>query len=158
MFDNVAVYGFECLAQWGQQLFAQAAEEEVPNEVDVAGGGADDGLLAVGSQPDFSRPPIRGGNLALDQTAALHSPGVMRHSAPLPSDLGRKGADLHGFVGDAAQGVEDVVVGKRKLVVCLQLAVHLVPQPLLNPHEGEPGTELAATQPNIWRGVAFVLT
>ena len=113
MFDDVVVYGFECLAQWGEQLFGQAGKEEAPNEVDVARGGFDDGSLAVGSQPDFSSPPIRGSNVALDQTAALHSLGVMRHAAPLPSDLGCKGADLHAFAGYSAQGVEDVVVGKR---------------------------------------------
>ena len=113
MFDDVVVYGFECLAQWGEQLFGQAAKEEVPNEVDVARGGFHDGSLAVGSQPDFSRPPIRGSNVAVDQTAALHSLGVMRHAAPLPSDLGCKGADLQACAGYSAQGVEDVVVGKR---------------------------------------------
>ena len=31
MFDDVVVDGFERLAQWGEQLFAEAAEEEVPN-------------------------------------------------------------------------------------------------------------------------------
>ncbi len=113
MFDDVVVYGFEGLAQWGEQLFGQAAKEEVPDQVDVAGGGVDDGSLAVGSQPDFGRPPIRGSNVALDQTAAFHSPGVMRHAAALPTDLGGQGADLHAFAGYSAQGVEDVVVGKR---------------------------------------------
>ncbi len=113
MFDNVVVYGFECLAQWGKQLFGQAAKEEVPNEVDVAGGGFDDGSMAVGSQTDFSRPPIRGSNVAPDQTAALHSPGVMRNAAPLPPDLGCKGADQQACAGCSAQGIEDVVVGKR---------------------------------------------
>jgi hypothetical protein len=31
IFDDVVVHGFECLAQWGEQLFGQAAKEEVPN-------------------------------------------------------------------------------------------------------------------------------
>ena len=84
----------------------------------------------------------------MDQTAAFHSSGVMRHAAPLPTDLGRQGADLHAVVWHFAQGVEDVVVGQRQVTVCLQLTVHLVPKPLLDPHEGEPGAEFVATQPN----------
>ena len=71
MFDDVVVYGFERLAQWSDQLFGQAAEEEATNQVDVAGGGLDDGSLPVGSQPDFGRPPIRGGHIAVDQTAVF---------------------------------------------------------------------------------------
>jgi hypothetical protein len=31
MFDDMVVYGFERQAQWGEQLFGQAAKEEVPN-------------------------------------------------------------------------------------------------------------------------------
>jgi hypothetical protein len=149
MFDDVAVNGFEGLAQWCEQVLGQAPKEEAPNQVDVARRGLHDGSLAAGSQPDFSPPPVRGSNVAPDQTAALHSLGMVRHAAPLPSDLGCKGAHLHALAGHSAQSVEDVIVGKRKFVVRLELAVHLVPQPLLNPHEGEPGTELAATKPNV---------
>ena len=112
MFDDVVVYGFERLAQWGDQLFGQAAEEEATNEVDVAVGGLDDGSLPIGSQPDFGRPPIRGGHIAADQTAALHSLGVMRYPAALPSDLSGQGADLQTSAGYSAQSVEDVVVGQ----------------------------------------------
>ncbi len=42
----------------------------MPNQVDVARGGFDNGSVAVGSQPNFGRPPVRGSNLALDQTTA----------------------------------------------------------------------------------------
>jgi len=37
MFDDVVIYGFDCLAHGGEQLFGQAAEEEVPDQVDVPG-------------------------------------------------------------------------------------------------------------------------
>jgi hypothetical protein len=73
----------------------------------------------------------------------------MRYPAALPPDPGGKDADLQASAGYSAEGVEDVVVRKRQLTVGLELAIHLVPEPLLNPHEGEPGTQLAATQPNV---------
>ena len=148
MLDDVPVYGVEGLAQWGEQFFGQASKEQPPDQVDVAGGGGDDRSPAVGSQADFGRPPVLGCQAALDQTTAFHAPGVMRQAAPLPTDQGRQGADLHTLVGYSAQGVEDIVVGKREVTVCLELAVHLVPQPLLKPHIGEPGTQFVASQPN----------
>jgi hypothetical protein len=85
----MVVYGFECLAQWGKQLFRQASEEQAPDQIDVTGGGSDDRSPAIGSQTDIGRPPVSGCQVALDQTTALHSPGVMRQSAPFPTDLGR---------------------------------------------------------------------
>ena len=48
MFDDVVIYGFECLAHWGEQLFGQAAEEEAPDQVDVARGGLNDRSPAPG--------------------------------------------------------------------------------------------------------------
>ena len=140
MFDDVVIYSFERLAHWGEQLFWQAAEEQIPDEVDVARGGFGDRSATPGGQPDLRRPPIRCGQVALDQSATLHSLGVVRQATPFPTDLGSKGADLHALVGYSAQGVEDVVVGKRQLAVRLELAVHLVAKPLLNSHEGQPGT------------------
>ena len=111
--NDVLVDGFECLAQWGEQLLRQAAEEHVSNQVDVARGRVDDRSPTPGGQPDLRRPPIRGSQVALDESAALHSLGVVRQAAPLPTDLGREGADLHALFTNSAQGVEDVVVGKR---------------------------------------------
>jgi hypothetical protein len=73
LFDDVVIYGFECLAHWGEQLFGQAAEEQVTDQVDVARGGFDDGSPTPGSQPNLRRPPIRCSEAALDQSAALHS-------------------------------------------------------------------------------------
>ena len=113
MLDDVVIYGFECLAHGGEQLFGQATKEQVTDQVDVARRGFDDRSPTPGSQPDLRRPPIRCSEVALHQSAALHSPGVVRQAAPLPTDLGREGADLHALVGYSAQGVEDVVVGKR---------------------------------------------
>ena len=97
----------------GRAALWQASKEQPPDQVDVAGDGCDDRLPAVGSQPDFGRPPVVGCEAALNQAAAFHSPGVMRQAATLPTDVGRQGADLHALVGYSAQGVEDVVVGKR---------------------------------------------
>src|SRR5205807_1755244 len=85
--DDVVVYGVESVAQWGEQFFGQASKEQPPDQVDVAGGGCDDRSPAVGSQPDFGRPPVVGGEAALNQAAAFHSPGVMRQAAALPTDL-----------------------------------------------------------------------
>ena len=42
MLDHVVVYGFECLGQWGQLLLGQAFEEQVSDQVDMAGSGFDD--------------------------------------------------------------------------------------------------------------------
>jgi hypothetical protein len=146
--DDVVVYGFEGFAQWGEELSRQASEEQMPDQVDVAGGGFDDGSPACGGQLDLGRPPVARGEVALHQAAAFHSPGVMRQAAPLPTDLGRQGADLYALVRYSAQGVEDVVIGKRQLAIGLELAVHFVAQPLLNPHIREPGLQFGATEPN----------
>lgn len=113
MLDDVVVYGFERLAQWGEPLFGQAFEEQVSDQVDVARSGFDDRSPAPGSQLNLRHAPIRCSKVALDHSPALHSPGVMRQAAPLPTDPGRQGADLHALVGYSAQGVEDVVVGRR---------------------------------------------
>jgi hypothetical protein len=43
MFDGVAVDGFNCLAHRGEQRFGQAAEEQMPDQVDMARGGFDEG-------------------------------------------------------------------------------------------------------------------
>jgi hypothetical protein len=42
MFNDVVMYGLECLAHWGEELFGQATKEQVTNQVDVARGGFDD--------------------------------------------------------------------------------------------------------------------
>jgi hypothetical protein len=60
MLNDLVVYGVECLAQWGDQLLRQASKEQPPDQGDVAGG-CDDRSPAVGSQPDFGRPPVVGG-------------------------------------------------------------------------------------------------
>ena len=83
---------------------------------------------------------------------------MVREPAPLPTDLSRESAELHALTGYAAQRVEDVVVGKRELTVCLELAVHLVSQALLKPHVSEPGTQFVATQPNGLCTVLVALT
>jgi hypothetical protein len=111
--DDVVVYGFKCLGQWGELLFGQAFEEQVSDQVDVARSGFDNRSPTPGSQPNLGRPPIRCSEVALDHSPALHSLGVVRQAAPLPTDPGRQGADLHALVGCCGQGVEDVVVGKR---------------------------------------------
>jgi hypothetical protein len=77
------------LTHWGEQLFGKAAEEQAPDQVDVARGGFDDRSPTRGSQPDLRRPPIRSSQIAVNQSAALHSLGVVRQAAPLPTDLGR---------------------------------------------------------------------
>ena len=89
MFDDVVMYGFECLAQWGEELFGQATEKQVTDQVDVARSCFDDRSPTPRSQPNLRRPPVRCSEVALHQSAALHSLGVMRQAAPLPSDLSR---------------------------------------------------------------------
>jgi len=153
--DDVVVDGLECVGQWDEEPLWEAFEKEVPDQVDVAGRGFDDRSPAVSSQLDFGHSPVSGCEVAMDETTSFHSAGVMRQTTPLPTDLSREGADLHALAGYTAQSVEDVVVGERQLTVCLELPVHLVPQPLLYPHVGEPGTQFIATQPN---GLGTVLS
>ncbi len=48
MFDDGAVDGFKCLAHRGEERFGKAAEKEVPDQIDMASGGFDDGAPTPG--------------------------------------------------------------------------------------------------------------
>ena len=64
--DDVAVDSFECLGQWGEKLPGETFEEEVTDQVDVAGRGFDDRSPALWSQLDFGCPPVLGCEVGVD--------------------------------------------------------------------------------------------